>query len=125
MDILILLPAVIHVYIFSLESLLWDRPSTMRAFGLSPDEAKTTKLFAWNQGFYNLLLAIAIFAGWCLRHGVVLMSDGVIAGNVLILYGLVSISIAGIVLFLSARRLWRSALLQTVPAFIGLIILGT
>jgi putative membrane protein len=97
----------------------------MRAFGLSPDEAKTTKLFAWNQGFYNLLLAIAIFAGWCLRHGVVLMSDGVIAGNVLILYGLVSISIAGIVLFLSARRLWRSALLQTVPAFIGLIILGT
>jgi putative membrane protein len=125
MDILILLPAVIHMYIFSLESLLWDRPSTMRAFGLSPDEAKTTKLFAWNQGFYNLLLAIAIFAGWCLRHGVVLMSDGVIAGNVLILYGLVSISIAGIVLFLSARRLWRSALLQTVPAFIGLIILGT
>jgi putative membrane protein len=125
MDILILLPAVIHMYIFSLESLLWDRPSTMRAFGLSPDEAKTTKLFAWNQGFYNLLLAIAIFAGWCLRHGVVLMSDGVIAGNVLILYGLVSISIAVIVLFLSARRLWRSALLQTVPAFIGLIILGT
>ena len=125
MDILILLPAVIHMYIFSLESLLWGRPSTMRAFGLSPDEAKTTKLFAWNQGFYNLLLAIAIFAGWCLRHGVVLMSDGVIAGNVLILYGLVSISIAGIVLFLSARRLWRSALLQTVPAFIGLIILGT
>jgi putative membrane protein len=125
MDILILLPAVIHVYIFSLESLLWDRPSTMRAFGLSPDEAKTTKLFAWNQGFYNLLLAIAIFVGWCLRHGIVLMNDGVIAGNVLILYGLVSISIAGIVLFLSARRLWRSALLQIVPAFIGLIILGT
>ena len=124
MDILILLPAVIHVYIFVLESLFWDRSYTRRVFGISSDEAKVTKLFAWNQGFYNLLLAMAIITGWLLRHGVLVMNDGVLAGNVLILYGLVSISIAGIVLFLSARRLWRSALVQIVPAFIGLIILA-
>ena len=125
MDILILIPAVIHVYIFVLESLFWDRPSTRRMFGLSSDEAKVTKLFAWNQGFYNLLLAIAITVGWFLRHGVPVIENGAIAGNALILYGLVSICIAGIVLFLSTKRLWRSALLQIVPAFIGLIILAT
>ena len=125
MDILILLPAIIHVYIFALESLLWGRPSTSRVFGLSAVEARITKIFAWNQGFYNLLLAIAIIGGWCLRHGLPVMTDGVAAGNVLILYGLASISIAGIVLFLSARRLWRSALVQIVPAFIGLIILAS
>ncbi len=125
MDILILLPAIIHVYIFALESLLWGRPSTSRAFGLSADEARITKIFAWNQGFYNLLLAIAILVGWCLRHGVLTMNDGVTAGNVLVLYGLGSILIAGIVLFFSARRLWRSALLQIIPAFIGLIILAS
>jgi putative membrane protein len=124
MDFLIFLPAVIHVYIFALESLLWDRPSTRRVFGISSDEAKATKLFAWNQGFYNLLLAIAIIVGWFLRHGVLAMSDGVLAGNVLIIYGLVSISIAGVVLFLSARRLWRSALVQVVPALLGLIVLA-
>jgi putative membrane protein len=124
MDILLLLPAIIHLYIFSLESLLWDRPSTRRVFSLSPEDAKVTKLFAWNQGFYNLLLAIALITRWLLRHGVLTMTDGVMAGNVLIVYGLVSISIAGIVLFCSARRLWRSALVQLVPALIGLIILA-
>ncbi|MCX6143275.1 MAG: DUF1304 domain-containing protein [Ignavibacteriales bacterium] len=124
MDILLLLPAIIHVYIFSLESLLWDHPSTRRVFGLSSEDAKVTKLFALNQGFYNLLLAIAIILGWFLRNGVLAMNDGVLAGNVLILYGLVSICIVGIVLFVSARRLWQSALVQIVPAFIGFIIMA-
>lgn len=124
MDILILLPAIIHLYIFSLESLFWDRPATRKVFGLTSDESKATKLFARNQGFYNLLLAIAIIVGWCLRHGILVMNDGLLIGNVLILYGLVSISIAGIVLFASAPRLWRSALLQIVPAFVGLIALA-
>jgi putative membrane protein len=125
MDILLLLPAIIHVYIFSLESLFWDHASTRRVFGLSLEDARVTKLFAWNQGFYNLLLAIAIIAGWCLRHGVPVVNNGGVAGTVLILYGLVSISVAGIVLFLSARRLWRSALIQIIPAFVGLIVLAT
>jgi putative membrane protein len=124
MDIIILLPAAIHVYIFVLESLLWDRSSTRRAFGLTLDEAKVTKLFALNQGFYNLLLAIAIVVGWFLRHGILMMNDGALIGNVLIVYGLASISIAGLVLFLSARRLWRSALLQVVPALLALIVLA-
>jgi putative membrane protein len=125
MDILILLPAIIHVYIFALESLLWDRSYTRRVFGLSADEPRATRLFAWNQGSYNLLLAIAIIPGWSLRHGVPVIDDGVAAGNVLILYGLASISIAGFVLFFFARQLWRSALVQIIPALIGLIILAT
>ena len=124
MDIIVLLPAVIHVYIFVLESLLWDRPSTRRVFALSADEARLTKLFALNQGFYNLFLAIAIVVGWFLRRSILVMTDGALAGNVLIIYGLVSISIAGLVLLLSARRLWRSALLQVVPALLGLIALA-
>ena len=125
MDILILLPAIIHLYIFSLESLFWDRPYTRRVFGLSSDEAKVTKVFAWNQGFYNFMLGIAIIVGWFLRRGILVMNNGALAGNVLIAYGLVSILIAGFVLFLATRRLWRSALVQIVPAFIGLIILAT
>jgi len=114
---------MIHIYIFALESLLWERPATRRVFGLSSEDSKVTKLLAWNQGFYNLLLATAIIVGWLLRNGVVRLNDGALAGNVLILYGLVSISIAGIVLYLSSRTLWRSALLQLVPALIGVIVL--
>jgi putative membrane protein len=123
MDILVFLPAVIHIYIFVLESLLWDRPITRRVFGISSDEAKVTKLFAWNQGFYNLLLALSIIAGWCLRHGVPAISNGETAGMALMLCGLVSIIVAGAVLYVSAPRLWRSALIQIIPAVIGLSVL--
>jgi putative membrane protein len=123
MDILVLLPAVIHIYIFVLESLLWGRPVTRRVFGISSEEAKVTRLFAWNQGFYNLLLALAIIAGWSLRHGFPLINNAESTGTALMLYGLVSIIVAGIVLYVSAPRLWRSALIQIVPAVIGLAVL--
>jgi putative membrane protein len=123
-DTLVLLPAVIHAYIFVLESLLWNRPSTWRIFGVSADEARVTRLFAWNQGFYNLLLAIALFIGWCLRHNIPAIQNGTVAGTVLTLYGLISITVAGIVLWTSARRLLRSALIQIIPAVIGLIALA-
>lgn len=124
MDILVLLPAAIHIYIFALESLLWNRASTRHIFGISAEEALTTKLFAWNQGFYNLLLGMAIIAGWFLRHGVPSVQSGFAIGTTLVLYGLFSITVAGIVLYFSARRLWRSALVQVVPALIGLIVVA-
>ena len=121
MDTLVLLPAVIHLYIFSLESLFWNRPYTRKIFGVSSDEAATTRLLAWNQGFYNLMLAVAIIVGWWLRHGVPAFTDGRLTGTVLVYYGLISITVAGFVLLFSARRLWRSALIQIIPACIGLI----
>jgi putative membrane protein len=123
MDKLVFLPAIIHIYIFILESFLWDRPRTRRVFGLSSDEARVTKLFAWNQGFYNLLLALAIIVGWCMRHGIFSINNGESAGIGLMIYGLVSIAVAGIVLFVSASRLWRSAMIQIIPALIGGIAL--
>jgi putative membrane protein len=124
MDTLVLLPAVIHLYIFALESLFWNRPYTRRVFGVSSDEAEATRLLAWNQGFYNLMLAVAMIVGWCLRHGVPAFTDGRMAGTVLVFYGLISITVAGFVLLFSARRLWRSALIQIIPAFIGLSVLA-
>jgi putative membrane protein len=123
MDKLVFLPAIIHIYIFILESFLWDRPRTRRVFGLSSDEARVTRLFAWNQGFYNLLLALAIIVGWFMRHGILSFNNAESAGMALMIYGLVSIAVAGIVLYVSASRLWRSALIQIIPALIGGIAL--
>jgi putative membrane protein len=51
------LAALVHVYIWVLESLLWTAPRTRAVFGTSEEEAATTKLLALNQGFYNLFLA--------------------------------------------------------------------
>ena len=51
------LAALVHVYIWVLESMLWTAPRTRAAFGTTEEEAATTKLLALNQGFYNLFLA--------------------------------------------------------------------
>lgn len=52
------LAALLHVYIFVLESFRWTAPSTRRTFGTTAEEAETTKLLAYNQGFYNLFLGV-------------------------------------------------------------------
>jgi len=117
-DFLPLLPALIHVYIFVLESILWGRKRTNKLFGIRTEEdAAVTKSLAFNQGFYNLFLAIAIFLGVHLRTGE--MTYG--TGTTLVVYGLASMIAAGCVLVISQRRLWRAALIQIVPALMALI----
>ena len=53
-----LLAALLHVYIWVLESFRWTHPATRRTFGTSESEAEITRPMAYNQGFYNLFLAI-------------------------------------------------------------------
>ena len=56
--------AALHVFIWTMESLTWKQPSTWKKFGLaSQEEAETTAALAYNQGFYNLFLAIAAATG--------------------------------------------------------------
>ena len=57
------LAALLHVYIFTMESLTWTSKRTRAAFGTTAEEAETTKLLAFNQGFYNLFLAIVTGVG--------------------------------------------------------------
>jgi len=54
---------IVHILIFSMESLLWTTPGVRARFRQSPEQAEATRLFAFNQGFYNLFLALGIFAG--------------------------------------------------------------
>ena len=57
------LAGLLHVYIFTMESLTWTSPRTRATFGTTAEEAETTKLLAFNQGFYNLFLAIVTGIG--------------------------------------------------------------
>lgn len=45
------LAALVHVYIFALESLLFDRPSTWRTFGVRDAEQTAVQPVFYNQGF--------------------------------------------------------------------------
>jgi len=58
-----ILAGLVHVLIFSMESILWTTPAVRARFRQSPEQAEATKLFALNQGFYNLFLALGTFAG--------------------------------------------------------------
>jgi putative membrane protein len=107
------LAAAIHVYIFVLESLRWDRPSTRKAFGIKTDtEANATKPLAFNQGFYNLFLAVITVAGMAFA-----LASSTTVGATLIFAGAGSMVAAGLVLLLSSPKLASAAMFQlTAPA---------
>lgn len=59
-NVVVALVALIHVYILVLEMFLWDKPKGMKAFGLTPEMAASTKVLAANQGLYNGFLAAGL-----------------------------------------------------------------
>lgn len=115
------LAALLHVYIFVMESLTWTSARTRATFGTTAEEAETTKLLAFNQGFYNLFLAIVTGVGVA---AIALGHKGV--GAALVFAGLGSMAAAAVVLLVSARDKARAAATQgTLPVIaIALLLLG-
>lgn len=64
--VLVALVAVIHVYIVVLEMFLWNTKTGRKAFNLSADFARDSRVLAANQGLYNGFLAAGLFwgCGW-------------------------------------------------------------
>lgn len=62
--VLATLAALLHVFFWVLESLKWRQPSTWKRFGpRSQEEAEVIAPMAYNQGFYNLFLALGALVG--------------------------------------------------------------
>ena len=113
------LAALLHVYIFTMESLTWTSPRTRAVFGVTAEEAAATKEFAFNQGFYNLFLAIVTAAG------IVMFAIGNrSAGAALVVAGAGSMLAAALVLLLSAPDKSRPAVIQGILPFIAVALLG-
>ncbi|OBJ55563.1 DUF1304 domain-containing protein [Mycobacterium asiaticum] len=112
------LAAVLHVYIWSMESLTWTSPRTRATFGTTPEEAETTKLLAYNQGFYNLFLAIVTGVG----IGAVFMGHREV-GAELVFAGVGSMAAAAVVLLISARDKARAAVTQGLFPVIAITLL--
>lgn len=113
------LAALLHVYIFVMESLTWTSPRTRATFGTTPEEAETTRLLAFNQGFYNLFLAIVTGIGVAAMgtgHGLV--------GATLVFVGVGSMAAAAVVLLLSAPDKARAAITQGTFPLIALVLLA-
>jgi putative membrane protein len=112
------LAALLHVYIFVMESLTWTSARTRAAFGTTEEEAETTKLLAFNQGFYNLFLAIVTVVG------LVIGGFGYYdAAFSLIFAGTGSMLAAAVVLFVSAHDKARAAVMQGTFPLIAIVLM--
>ena len=117
------LAALLHVYIFVMESVQWSQPRVWKRFGV-PDQAAadTTKPMAYNQGFYNLFLAIGAIIGivlyWAGGDDTTLRA----AGLTLLLFSLGSMVAASLVLLTSGRKYLRPALIQGTLPLLGFVL---
>ncbi len=122
--VVVALAALLHVYIFVMESIQWSQPRVWKRFGLSDQEsAEVTKPLAYNQGFYNLFLAIGAILGltlfWAGGPGTV----AEVAGRTLVLFSIGSMLAASLVLMTSGSRYLRAALIQGTLPLIGFVLI--
>jgi putative membrane protein len=119
-QLLALVAAALHVGFFYLESIAFSRPRTWARFGLATQaDAEVVRPMAFNQGFYNLFLALGVIGGLVLMD---VASGGVVSAGVGITkFSLACMVLAGCVLLATSRRFRRAALLQAVPPALALL----
>ena len=101
--------AALHVYILVLEMFLWDSERGRKAFGTTPEFAKSTKVLAANQGLYNGFLAAGLIWGIWLGE----------AGDPIKIFFLLCVAVAGAFGAVTVGR--KILFVQTIPAVIALI----
>ena len=89
------------------ESVLFERPDVHARFRTRTQDVPAIKPWAYNQGFYNLFLALGTFVG----VGLALVGPRNV-GLALILFGCGSMLAAAVVLITADRRMARAAATQ-------------
>jgi len=109
------LAGLLHVLIFTMESLLFGRREVQRRFGTAASDVDAVRPWAFNQGFYNLFLGLGALAG-------VIWSGT--AGRTLAGFACACMLGAAIVLVASNSKMARAAFVQGVFPAIALIALA-
>ncbi|SFV37538.1 putative membrane protein [Devosia crocina] len=107
------LVALIHVYIVLLEMVWWTSSRGQKAFGLTPEFARETKVLAANQGLYNGFLVAGLV--WGLVH-----PDPAFAWQIKLFF-LACVAVAGIYGAATASR--KILFIQALPAVLAIIAL--
>lgn len=101
------LAALLHVLFFAYESVLFERPDVHARFRTRTEDVPAVKPWAYNQGFYNLFLAIGALVG----AGLALAGEETV-GLALILLACGSMLAAALVLVATNRAMARAAATQ-------------
>ena len=116
--LMVVLAGLLHVAIFAMESIFFMHESIYSRFLItSTDQAQVVSLFAYNQGWYNLFLAIAALSGAIFTNT---LPKNV--GASLSIYACLSMLGAAIVLVLSSPELLRAAVIQGIFPLLALAI---
>jgi putative membrane protein len=113
------LAALLHVYIWVMESLTWTSARTRATFGTTQEEALATKELAFNQGFYNLFLAIVTAVGV-----ICVIAGHRSVGAALVFAGVGSMLAAAVVLLASSPDKARAAITQGIFPLIAVVLLA-
>lgn len=117
--IIAVLAALLHVFIFYLEAFAWEGEQARELFKTgSVEDAKLTKFNAYNQGFYNLFLAIIALVGV-----IAWFSNAHVVGLSLALAGTGSMLAAALVLFVSSAPHRTAAMKQGALPLLAIILL--
>jgi putative membrane protein len=117
-QVFIVVSVLFHVFAFTVESLLFHRSAARSLLVGRQQPAEGVRLWALNQGFYNLFLAAGPVAGLVAYHG-----GEAEVGRALAVYGCAFMTACGLVLLGSNRRLWRGAVAQSAPPLVALVAL--
>ena len=107
---LVVFVAIEHLGFLVLEMFLWNTPTGMQVFGLTPEFAEQSTSLAANQGLYNGFLAAGLF--WGLIH----KGDAF----AIKIFFLTCVIVAGVFGALTAKA--SILVIQGAPAFIALVL---
>ncbi len=115
--VLAALAGLFHVLFFAMESFLWRTPRVMKIFQQTSESVELTARMAYNQGFYNLFLALGIFAGLFMMRSPEQEKQGL----AVVVFALLSMFGASIILVLSTGKVLGMAI-QGAPPVLALAL---
>lgn len=108
-DFIVVIVAFEHIYFLLLEMFFWTKPKGMKAFGLTKEQAESSKVLAANQGLYNGFLAAGLIWGLLTNK-----TD-------FIIFFLICVAVAGIYGSYSTKKI-KLFYMQSVPAILALFV---
>ncbi|MCA8921747.1 MAG: DUF1304 domain-containing protein [Planctomycetes bacterium] len=105
------LVAALHVWFAILEGVLFTKPLGLKTFKISAEDAETCKVFAQNQGLYNLFLSAGLVWSFVAEPGLAFQLQ---------LFFLGCVIVAGVVGGVTASK--GILFVQALPAAIALVL---
>ena len=110
---------IVLILVGILESFFFRDQRFHRLFLIKPEDTDAVRMWTFNLGFYNTIWGVGAIAG-----AVMLTGAEPAAGRALLLFTCLGHVFLGIILVLSERRLWASAIAEALlPAVIAMLLL--